>query len=112
MLRISGLLPSGLDVGPLLREAKRQLHAEADYLGEGVWLRRYAGLLADAPEFMLPEVYDDMTTESVLAMSCMGGVPVSYTHLDVYKRQASGIFAWAPCIGCPRPTLRPASTRT
>ena len=76
LLRISGLLPSGLDVGPLLREAKRQLHAEADYLGEGVWLRRYAGLLADAPEFMLPEVYDDMTTESVLAMSCMGGVPV------------------------------------
>jgi predicted unusual protein kinase regulating ubiquinone biosynthesis (AarF/ABC1/UbiB family) len=76
LLRFSGLLPSGLDVGPLLREAKRQLHAEADYLGEGVWLRRYAGLLADAPEFMLPEVYDDMTTDSVLAMSCMGGVPV------------------------------------
>lgn len=76
LLRISGLLPSGLDVGPLLRESKRQLHAEADYLGEGAWLRRYAGLLADAPEFMLPEVYADLTTESVLAMSCMGGVPV------------------------------------
>jgi predicted unusual protein kinase regulating ubiquinone biosynthesis (AarF/ABC1/UbiB family) len=30
LLRISGLLPSGLDVGPLLLEAKRQLHAEAD----------------------------------------------------------------------------------
>ncbi|EXI81311.1 MAG: putative ubiquinone biosynthesis protein UbiB [Candidatus Accumulibacter sp. BA-94] len=76
LLRISGLLPHGLDVGMLLHETKRQLHAEADYLGEGAWLRRYAGLVADAPEFMLPEVHADLTTESVLAMSCMGGEPV------------------------------------
>ena len=87
LLRISGLLPSGLDVGPLLLEAKRQLHAEADYLGEGAWLRRYTELLADAPEFMLPEVHADLTTESVLAMSCMGGVPVeSLRHAPQAER--------------------------
>lgn len=87
LLRISGLLPSGLDVGPLLLEAKRQLHAEANYLGEGAWLRRYTELLADAPEFMLPEVQVDLTTESVLAMSCMGGVPVeSLLHAPQAER--------------------------
>jgi len=87
LLRVSGLMPSGLDVGPLLRESKRQLHAEADYLGEGAWLRRFAGLLADAPEFMLPEVHADLTTESVLAMSCMGGVPVeSLLHAPQAER--------------------------
>jgi predicted unusual protein kinase regulating ubiquinone biosynthesis (AarF/ABC1/UbiB family) len=87
LLRISGLLPSSLDVGPLLLEAKRQLHAEADYLGEGAWLRRYTELLADAPEFMLPEVHADLTTESVLAMSCMGGVPVeSLRHAPQAER--------------------------
>ncbi len=87
LLRVSGLLPSGLDVAPLLREAKRQLHAEADYLGEGVWLGRYAGLLADAPEFMLPEVHAELTTGSVLAMSCMGGAPVeSLLHAPQAER--------------------------
>jgi len=87
LLRASGLLPGGLDVGPLLCEAKRQLHAEADYLGEGTWLSRYAGLLADAPEFMLPEVHADLTTASVLAMSCMGGVPVeSLLHAPQAER--------------------------
>ena len=87
LLRVSGLLPRGLEVGPLLLEAKRQLHAEADYLGEAVLLSRYAGLLADAPEFMLPEVHADLTTERVLVMSAMGGVPVeSLLHAPQAER--------------------------
>jgi len=32
LLRLSGLLPAGLDIQPLLDDAKRQLHDEADYL--------------------------------------------------------------------------------
>ena len=32
LLRVSGLLPKSLDIGPLLQEAKQQLHGEADYL--------------------------------------------------------------------------------
>ena len=87
LLRVAGLLPGGLDVGPLLRESKRQLHAEANYLGEGAWLSRYAGLLADSPEFILPAVDADLTTESVLAMSCMGGEPVeSLLHAPQAER--------------------------
>ena len=76
LLRISGLLPRGLDIEALLQDAKRQLHAEADYLLEGNWLSQYGRLLADRPEYLLPEMYADLTTENVLAMSCMGGVPV------------------------------------
>ncbi len=76
LFRISGLLPKSLDLAPLLRDAKAQLHEEADYLREGAALQQYAGLLADAPEFALPSMYADLTTESVLTMSRMGGVPV------------------------------------
>ncbi|WP_294265280.1 AarF/ABC1/UbiB kinase family protein [Propionivibrio sp.] len=76
LLRISGLLPSGLDIEPLLQDAKRQLHAEADYLREGGWLSQYGRLLAEQPEYLLPEMHADLTTENVLAMCCMGGVPV------------------------------------
>jgi predicted unusual protein kinase regulating ubiquinone biosynthesis (AarF/ABC1/UbiB family) len=76
LLRISGLLPRGLDIEALLQDAKRQLHAEADYLREGDWLSHYGRLLAEQPEYLLPEMHADLTTENVLAMCCMGGVPV------------------------------------
>ena len=35
LFRMSGLLPREMDIKPLLRDAKRQLHDEADYLREG-----------------------------------------------------------------------------
>ncbi len=76
LLRISGLLPGSLNIEPLLREAKSQLHAEADYLREAEYLRRYGALLADAGEFLLPEVHAELTTGNVLAMSRVDGVPV------------------------------------
>ena len=76
LLRISGLLPKSLDIGPLLEEAKQQLHAEADYRQEAYWLNQYRYLLANQPEFLLPEVYEDFTTTRVLAMSFVQGTPV------------------------------------
>ena len=76
LLRLSGLLPKTLNLAPLLREAKIQLHAEADYLAEGAWLCRYGALLADSPAYVLPELYAELTTPQVLAMSCLDGVPV------------------------------------
>lgn len=76
LLRVSGLLPKTLNIGPLLREARMQLHAEADYLAEGGWLRRYGALLADSPAYLLPELHTDLTTPQVLAMSRVGGVPI------------------------------------
>lgn len=76
LLRVSGLLPKGLDIAPFLADAKRQLHAEADYLGEGAWLDHYGLLLADAPDFLLPAMHADLTTGSILAMCHVGGVPI------------------------------------
>jgi predicted unusual protein kinase regulating ubiquinone biosynthesis (AarF/ABC1/UbiB family) len=76
LLRLSGLLPSSLDLAPLLKEAKSQLHAEADYLREGEYLRRYGVLLASEPDVVLPELHVTLTTESVLAMSYVEGVPI------------------------------------
>ena len=76
LLRLSGLLPATLDIAPLLREAKRQLREEADYQAEGAHLQRFASLLADAPEFVVPHLHADLTTSHVLAMSFVGGVPI------------------------------------
>ena len=73
LLRISGLLPASLDVAPLLDEAKRQLHDEADYLKEAAHLQHYRGLLADHPDFTLPEVVAELGTANILVMSRVEG---------------------------------------
>jgi predicted unusual protein kinase regulating ubiquinone biosynthesis (AarF/ABC1/UbiB family) len=52
LLNVSRLVPNGLDLQPLLQEAKHQLHQEADYLREASHLRRFAVTLHDTPEFL------------------------------------------------------------
>lgn len=76
LLRVSGLLPAHLDVAPLLAEAKRQLHEEADYLREARCQAQFAALLADAPNLRIPTVHTDWTTENVLAMDYVECVPI------------------------------------
>ncbi|HRJ54413.1 MAG TPA: AarF/ABC1/UbiB kinase family protein [Candidatus Thiothrix moscowensis] len=76
LLRISRLIPNSVDIKPLLAEAKRQLHAEADYTLEANHLKHYRKLLAKEDAFLLPDVHDDFTTHNILAMSHVGGVPV------------------------------------
>jgi predicted unusual protein kinase regulating ubiquinone biosynthesis (AarF/ABC1/UbiB family) len=76
LLRVSGFLPKTLDYKPLMEEAKQQLHLEADYEQEARWLNRYHELLAGETDFILPEVHDDLTTQNVLAMTFVKGVPV------------------------------------
>ena len=76
LLRISGMIPKTLDYKPLLEEAKQQLHIEADYEQEAASLKRYRELLADEPDYLLPEIYDDLTTNNVLAMSFVTGSPI------------------------------------
>lgn len=76
LLRVSGLLPAGLDVGPLLAEAKRQLHEEADYGREAEWMRRYAALLADDPAFVVPVPVEALSGQRVLAMDFIPGAPI------------------------------------
>ncbi|MEL6517587.1 MAG: AarF/ABC1/UbiB kinase family protein [Pseudomonadota bacterium] len=76
LIKVSGLLPPGLDMGPLLDEARKQLHEETDYAREGAQLRRFGALMADVPDVVLPELAEDLTTETVLAMSFVAGTPV------------------------------------
>ena len=76
LLRISGLLPKKLNIAPLLNEAKQQLQAEANYIDEGKWLHRYGDLLANSPEFTVPALHKDFSTNSILAMTYVGGEPI------------------------------------
>lgn len=91
LLRISGLLPGELDIGPLLAEAKQQLREEADYLREGEQMNRFAALLANAPEFVVPMPDAEFTTARVLAMSFVEGVAVE-TIVDAPQQERDRVM--------------------
>lgn len=76
LLRLTGLLPKGLDIDSLLDEAKRQLRAEADYLREAAHMQRFEALLGDDPDFVIPQVDTELTRRRVLAMSLVYGKPL------------------------------------
>ncbi len=76
LLRVSGLLPKELDIAPLLKAAKEQLHEEADYLREGRMMQAYATMLAGRQGFIVPELYPEHSSAHVLAMSFEEGVAI------------------------------------
>lgn len=92
LMRLPGLLPRGMEIGPLLAEAKRQLHAEADYLAEAQHLSRFGALLAGSGTFVLPELHADLSTPQVLAMSYMQSVPLD-TLVDAPQPERDRVAA-------------------
>jgi len=76
LLRMSGLLPSGLDIRPLLKDAKHQLKDEADYHKEAQFLQAFGDLLREDERFLVPEVLPDLTRRTVLAMTYVSGKPI------------------------------------
>jgi predicted unusual protein kinase regulating ubiquinone biosynthesis (AarF/ABC1/UbiB family) len=76
LLRLPGLLPRGMDLSPLLTEAKRQLHAEADYLAEAHHLARFGSLMEGSDIFALPALHDALCTPQVLAMRYLESAPL------------------------------------
>ena len=76
LLRVARLLPAELELAPLLAEAKRQLHEEADYVREGAQMTRFGALLAGDPGFVVPVLDAEFSTGRVLAMSFVEGVAI------------------------------------
>ena len=78
LLRVANVLPKELQIAPLLDEAKRQLHEEADYLREGQQMERYRALLKDDARFVVPSLYEPLTTPRVLAMDYVKAKPIEW----------------------------------
>lgn len=79
LIKLTGLLPAGLEIDPMLAEAKAQLHEEADYAHEAAHLARFGELLADSGEYSVPALHADFTTTDILAMDFIDSVAVEET---------------------------------
>lgn len=76
LIRLSGMLPAGIDMTDTLTEIKRQLRQEADYVQEAKNLKNYARLLKGNRKFVIPHVHDKLSTRRILAMDFIEGVPL------------------------------------
>jgi predicted unusual protein kinase regulating ubiquinone biosynthesis (AarF/ABC1/UbiB family) len=76
LLRLFRLLPAGMDLQPLLAEAKRQLHDEADYRKEAELLQRFAARLGGDPRYQVPVLLETLTSQHTLAMEFLDGQPI------------------------------------
>ncbi|MEO0677808.1 MAG: AarF/ABC1/UbiB kinase family protein [Pseudomonadota bacterium] len=73
LVRMSGIVPAGIDLKPLLAEAKRQLHEEADYAREAAELTRFGDWLEGDPRFAVPRMVEEFSGPRVLAMDFLPG---------------------------------------
>lgn len=76
LFRVPGLVPPGMNLAPLLAEAKRQLHDEADFEREARWLVRFGELLVNSEHFIVPTLDADFSTGRVLAMDFVESRPL------------------------------------
>lgn len=76
IIRMSGVVPKGVDLDPLLEAARGQLHEEADYRAEGARMTAYAEMLSGDPAFTVPGVHDELTTDNVLVMDYAESAPL------------------------------------
>jgi predicted unusual protein kinase regulating ubiquinone biosynthesis (AarF/ABC1/UbiB family) len=76
VLRMSGMLPRGMDIAPILADARKQLHQEADYTAEAANLDAFRALLSDSTAFSLPALHSDLSTSCVLAMTYLPSDPL------------------------------------
>ena len=82
MLQLLKLLPHEVDIAAIAAEAARQLGQEADYLAEAEFLERFAALVTDEPQLVVPRVHRDLTTARILAMDYMEGEPLETLAAD------------------------------
>lgn len=76
LIKLSGLLPSGFALAPYLNEAKQQLHMETDYIVEARNLKKFGSLLRGSQNFITPKVYDNWSTQNILAMDYLEGISI------------------------------------
>ncbi|MGQ8366454.1 ABC1 kinase family protein [Glaciecola sp. 1036] len=76
LIKLSGALPPEVNLDKILEQAKIQLKREADYRQEYQFLQRFAQLVKDDDNFIVPDVNTALSGEYILAMTYIQGEPL------------------------------------
>jgi predicted unusual protein kinase regulating ubiquinone biosynthesis (AarF/ABC1/UbiB family) len=77
LLKLSRLIPKGIDIDSLLVQAKSQLKQEADYRIELKFLEEYQAMLRGDDRYIVPSAYKPLSNEFILCMEFVEGRPIS-----------------------------------
>ncbi len=78
LLKLSRILPEGLDLDPIFKEIKTMLEQELDYQIEATATKLYSTKVAGDPRFVVPKVYDRYSTKKVLATEFIEGLKADH----------------------------------
>jgi aarF domain-containing kinase len=87
LLTATGLVPREFRLTPLIKEVKRQLRQETDYVHEAESLIRYRKLIADEPGFRIPAVHLDYSTSRIIALEYIEADPLASLWRDPAARK-------------------------
>lgn len=76
MLALSKLVPKEMPTDHLFAEVRSMLQQEVDYRIESQLTKEFAQILEGDPRFVVPKVFDEFSTQHILATSFEVGVPV------------------------------------
>ena len=76
LIRMSGLIPKGFELGPYLDEARQHLHEDTDFEREGENLVAFRDVLQQDPRFTIPELIPEWSGREILAMTYVSGKPI------------------------------------
>lgn len=73
LLNFFKMIPSDVDIAPLIEDARLQLHAEADYESEAAFLKEFSSLIRHDDRFEVAEVIDQLSNDKILTTTFLEG---------------------------------------
>lgn len=95
LINMTRLAPRGLDMEPVFNEVREMLHREVDYASEARYTKEYARRLADDERFIVPRLYDEYSTDMVIALSYEDGVSIRHPSVQALSQDARNEIATA-----------------
>lgn len=82
LLKVSKILPDGLDLTGILEEVKVMLRQELDYKHEAELTREYYQLLKEDPRYLVPQVNERFSNQKVLATEYIEGLRADHSMIQ------------------------------
>lgn len=76
LLKVWDVFPPGIFIDNIVRVAKRELAWEVDYIREAEFTTNYAKMIEAYPQYRVPKVFNDLTTNRILTTELVPGVPM------------------------------------
>ena len=93
LIAMTRLAPAGLNLDPVYAEVKEMLHREVDYLAEIDHTQRYRQLIENDGRYVVPKVYEEYSSDQVLALSYEPGAHVRDVAVQALPQERRNALA-------------------